>query len=707
MPSTRTSPAPATPAEEHLAVVRVDLGLDREFHYLIPPLLMGMVVAGARVRVGFGRRTVLGTVVSTQARSGSGVDPAALKPVIEVIGIGPLLTPPILCLAEWMASYYLCPLELVLRSVAPAVVQKRASMRRVAPRSDPELETAAAEIVPSLPLTLTPQQAVALDMVLAALSRPAPKPILIFGATGSGKTEVYLQAMDHVLKRGGGVIYLVPEISLTPQTIERLRARFDTLTPAGAGEGAAPVRSSFLAVLHSGLSQGERFREWQRIRAGEARLVVGARSAVFAPVKELGMIVVDEEHEHTYKQEESPCYHARDVAVVRGRLEGAVVVLGSATPSMESFHNVQQGKYEICRMPDRIDGRKLPKIRVVDMRREMLRQKGATIFSEPLKSAIQLRLERGEQVILYLNRRGYASAMLCKKCGYVAMCPHCTLSLAYHREEGRLLCHFCGFSQKVPTCCPKEGCGDPSIRYTGLGTEKLEEVTRRLFPHARLARMDSDSMSRRGECERTLLRFKMGRLDLLIGTQMIAKGLDFPRVTLVGIVYADAGLHLPDFRSGERTFQQITQVSGRAGRGEVEGEVIVQTFTPEHSAIQHGQRQDFEGFYKEEASFRKELNYPPFNHLTRIEFSSVQESKADHAAQAFRKLLEARFGDGLRLLGPCPAPIPRLRGSHRIHLLVRDGRRRGQKDALQSVLDGFPKGRDVLIKADVDPLQML
>ncbi len=702
--------------ESKIAVVRVDMRINREFSYLVPPDLLEQVVTGTRVRVPFGARKILGTVLATQSFSNDELptnpEPLEnLKPVLEVIGIPELLFPPLLRLAEWMSSYYLCPLDLALRSVAPAIVQKRGAMRRrVVPR-DPELDEATAALVPTRPLSLTPQQTTALEHITAATLVPHPKPILLFGVTGSGKTEVYLQAMDRVLKQGKGAILLVPEIALTPQTVERLRARFGSL-PSSAGntqqESVSTVtHSEILAVLHSGLTQGERFREWQRIRSGAARLVVGTRSAIFAPVEKLGLIVVDEEHENTYKQEENPRYHARDVAVMRGHLEGAVIVLGSATPSLESFYNNQCGKYDLCRMSERIDARKLPVIRVIDMRKEVVRQKGFSIFSEPLKVAIQLRLERGEQVILYLNRRGYASAMLCMKCGYVVTCPECSVSLTYHLREQKLKCHFCGFDQPVPQRCPEKTCGDPSIRYSGLGTEKLEEAVAKLFPHARMARMDSDTMTHRREYERTLLRFKMGKLDILLGTQMIAKGLDFPRVTLVGIVHADVGLHLPDFRSSERTFQQITQVAGRAGRGDVAGEVMVQTFTPHHSAIQFGRRHDFEGFYREEARFRQMLDYPPFNHLTKIECVSKQAIKAEFVAKHFRKVLEEHLGSSLRILGPAPAPRYKLRGKFRYHLLLRDSRRKLQKKTLQTLLSELPRRGDVRVFADVDPLQML
>jgi len=692
-------------SETKIASIRVDLSINREFDYMIPAQWTGQIIPGIRVKVPFGKRNVLGTVIEIKENTGSSEHD--LKSIIELVGSSAVLSPALMQLANWMATYYLAPLDLVLRTLTPAVVQKRNSIRAKKAVLDPELEEASASLVPTEPLPLTSQQKEAVDKILATRLTDQPKPILLFGITGSGKTEVYLQAMDRVLQDGKGAILLVPEIALTPQTVDRLRARFSKRVQDSVQGVVRVEKGGLLAVLHSGLSEGERFREWQRIRSGEARLVVGARSAVFAPVKELGLIIVDEEHEHTYKQEESPRYQARDVAVMRGHFEKSVVVLGSATPSLESFQNGLSGKYEICRMPERVDTRKLPKIAVVDMRQEILRQKGLCIFSQSLKSAIQLRLERGEQTILYLNRRGYASSMICKKCGYVAMCPECSVSLSYHRSEQKLKCHFCGLHQEAPTKCPQPDCRDPSIRYSGLGTEKLEEAVRKFFPHANVARMDSDTMTRRNDYERTLLRFKMGKTDILLGTQMIAKGLDFPRVTLVGIIYADVGLHLPDFRSGERTFQQITQVAGRAGRGDISGEVVVQTFTPTHSAIRFGRQQDFEGFFKDEIQFRKTLHYPPFNHLTKIECSSKQSSKAEFTAEQILKSLQTRIGSSLRALGPAPAPFQKLRGQFRFQLLLRDGRKKEIKEALQKILAEMPRKGDVKVIIDVDPLQML
>jgi len=471
-------------------------------------------------------------------------------------------------------------------------------------------------ILPTQPLPLNPEQAKALAAIMSAMdatNRPEKiseksserasgkektilpdlpsthsptRTFLLHGVTGSGKTEVYLQAIAHTLEQGKGAIVLVPEISLTPQTVERFKARF-----------SSGRLQTLVAVLHSHLSAGERHDEWHKIRQGRARIAIGARSAIFAPVTPLGLIIVDEEHENSYKQEESPRYHARDVAVVRGQMEGSTVVLGSATPSMESFYNCSKGKYALLEMIERADDKKMPLVRIVDMRQTMRKGKVIPIFSPQLHEAIARRLERREQTILFLNRRGYSTALQCPLCGYVAGCPNCSVSLTYHRQEQKLCCHICGHTEPVPKVCPNQKCRNPEIRYSGLGTQKVEETLRKLFPQARSVRMDSDALKRKDDYRRILGDFRTGKIDILVGTQMIAKGLHFPNVTLVGIIYADMALHQPDFRAGERTFQLLTQVAGRAGRGDVEGEVFVQAFTPFHPAIQYARRHDFAGFY--------------------------------------------------------------------------------------------------------------
>src|SRR5256886_418215 len=524
-------------------------------------------------------------------------------------------------------------------------------------------------ILPTQPLALNAEQAAALQKIIESIdaqpekagkresgkageqvcdasSSPArlptgpPAVFLLHGVTGSGKTEIYLQAIACALQQGRGAIVLVPEISLTPQTVERFKARFSF----------GPLRT-LVAVLHSHLSAGERHDEWHKIRQGRARIVIGARSAIFAPVDPLGLVIVDEEHEHTYKQEEAPRYHARDVAIVRGQMEGAIVVLGSATPSMESYYNCTKGKYTLLQLLERADDKKMPRVRVVDMRQTLRRGTVIPIFSPQLKEAIAQRLERREQTILFLNRRGYSTALQCPLCGYVAGCPNCSVSLTYHRQEQKLCCHICGHTETVPKLCPNQKCRNPEIRYSGIGTQKVEETLRKLFPHARSVRMDSDALKRKDDYRRILGDFRTGKIDILVGTQMIAKGLHFPNVTLVGIIYADLSLHQPDFRAGERTFQLLTQVSGRAGRGEVEGEVVVQAFTPFHPAIQYARRHDFAGFYEQEIEFREQLKYPPISRAALLTLKGRNEEKVRLSADHVRKEIEKLAGRGSQKVG--------------------------------------------------------
>jgi primosomal protein N' (replication factor Y) len=576
-------------------------------------------------------------------------------------------------------------------------------------------------ILPTQPLPLNAEQASAFAQItqameqLAANPGPAKRPplptdyglrithygsrstFLLHGVTGSGKTEVYLQAIAHALKQGKGAIVLVPEISLTPQTVERFKARFSS----------GPIKT-LVAVLHSHLSAGERHDEWHKIRQGRARIVIGARSAIFAPVDPLGLIVVDEEHEHSYKQEEAPRYHARDVAVKRGLDEGAVVVLGSATPSLESFYNTQKGKYALLELRSRVDDQKLPLVRVVDMRNEARDNKGVPIFSRALREAITQRLERREQVMLFLNRRGYASSMLCPKCGYVAECPNCSLALTYHRRLEKICCHICGHSAAAPTVCPERRCQSPAIRYLGLGTEKVEETLGKLFPKANIARMDSDAMKRKEDFRRILGNFRTGKIDILVGTQMIAKGLHFPNVTLVGIIYADLSLHMPDFRAGERTFQLLTQVAGRAGRGDVEGEVFVQSFTPFHPAIQYARRHDFNGFYEQEIEFRAQLKYPPVTRAAMLTLKGRNEEKGKFLAEHLAREIETNLRDmkDLVLAGPAPAPLLRAETFYRHQIMLRTQRMSHLSLKLPAVLQKLPLPEDVRLIVDIDPVSL-
>ena len=680
----------------------------------------------------------------------------SLKPILKVIGAQSLVTPRVLELARWMAEYYCCAPETALKSVLPDAVRKEQegwrerlfvrllpvndgkpeltrrqaevfhvieehrsiamqellrltgttaqTVRRledkglveVAPQISERDPYANAQIIPTQPLDLNAEQAEALRQILASMDGEEKKTFLLNGVTGSGKTEVYLQAIAHALELGKGAIVLVPEISLTPQTVERFKARF-----------SSGPQQTLVAVLHSHLSAGERHDEWHKIRQGRARIVIGARSAIFAPVEPLGLVVVDEEHEHSYKQEEAPRYHARDVAVVRGQREGAVVVLGSATPSLESFYNVERGKYAVLELRHRADDKRMPVVRVQDMRTECRKDKGVPIFSTRLKEAIRNRLENGEQTILFLNRRGFATSMQCPECGFVAECPNCSLSLTYHRREQALRCHICGHGARAPGQCPE--CRSRAIRFHGLGTEKVEDVLGKLFPDATIRRMDSDTLKRKEDYRRILGDFRRGKIDILVGTQMIAKGLHFPRVTLVGIVYADTGLHLADFRAGERTFQLLTQVAGRAGRGDVEGEVIVQSFTPFHPAIQFARRHDFAGFYDAEMEFRGQLKYPPYTRAAMLTLRGRNEEKVAFSADHLKKAIEpmARAISDLVLAGPAPAPLLRAEAFYRYQIMLRTGQMSALSRRLAEVTAGLSLPEEVTLTVDIDPMNLM
>ena len=542
-----------------------------------------------------------------------------------------------------------------------------------------------------------------LDVQASAPAPPSSPPVprsstfLLHGVTGSGKTEVYLQAIAHALEQGKGAIVLVPEISLTPQTVERFKARFSS----------GPLQT-LVAVLHSHLSAGERHDEWHKIRQGRARIAIGARSAIFAPVEPLGLIVVDEEHEHSYKQEEAPRYHARDVAIVRGQMEGAVVVLGSATPSLESYYNCGKGKYTLLRLPERADDKKLPVVRIVDMRQTVRPGKGVPLFSPQLKEAIARRVEQKEQVILFLNRRGYSTSLQCPLCGYVAECPNCSVSLTYHRHENKLCCHICAHVAPVPAVCPNEKCRNPAIRYSGVGTQKVEATLAKLFPQARVVRMDSDSLKRKEDYRRILGDFRVGKIDILVGTQMIAKGLHFPNVTLVGIIYADLALHQPDFRAGERTFQLLTQVAGRAGRGDIEGEVFVQAFTPFHPAIQFARRHDFEGFYEQEMEFREQLKYPPVGRIALLTLKGRNEEKVKFSADYLKHELEKAVGSikDLVIAGPAPAPLAKAETYYRYQIMLRAPRMATLSQRLALLIRSLTLPEDVTLAVDIDPVNL-
>jgi primosomal protein N' (replication factor Y) len=739
-----------------IARVTLEMAMGREFDYLVPDEWAGRVEVGTRVKVPFGSRELLGCVTALPESSPF----PNLKPILKIIGAQSQVTPKILQLSRWIAEYYCCSPEVALKAVLPVSVRKEREGWReqlyvrllAVPGESPKLSSrqetvlkllepgrdmalqellkragttaqtvrrledkglveislriserdpyAREAILPTQPLTLSAEQAVALKEIVGAMegNPEGRKPFLLHGVTGSGKTEVYLQAIARALKRGMGAIVLVPEISLTPQTVERFKARF-----------SAGPHPTLVAVLHSHLSGGERHDEWHKIRQGRARIVIGARSAVFAPVEPLGLIIVDEEHEYSYKQGEMPRYHARDVAVVRGRMEGAVVVLGSATPSMESFYNVQKGKYRLLQLPSRADDRKLPVVRVLDMRMAAKIDKGPPIFSPKLLEAMTQRLERHEQTLLFLNRRGYASSLQCPVCGYVAECPHCSISLTYHRQEERLRCHICAYETPAPVVCPEPKCKNPAIRYSGLGTERVEATLIKLFPHARIRRMDSDTLKRKEDYRNILGDFRTGKIDILVGTQMIAKGLHFPNVTLVGIIYADQSLHIPDFRAGERTFQLLTQVSGRAGRGDVEGEVFVQAFTPFHPAIQYARRHDFASFYEQEIEFRQQLSYPPITRIALLTLKGRNEEKVKFLSEHVRRELgsiQTAIPD-LIVAGPAPAPLAKAETYYRYQIMLRARQMPRLSHELAALVKRLEMPDEVTLSVDVDPVDLM
>ncbi len=735
--------------------VIIDRAIHRELDYSVPETLSERVGVGSRVRVPFRDKSALGTVVATLEQS----EAEGIRPIEAIVGEAPIMSEPLVELARWMSTYYCCPIETVMRSLLPQVIRRAEigwkkqlfvqparkidneeieQLRRRAPRQAELLEAisrldapiSAAQLLRKMSLDnqtlrglvkrgfaelreqavvrdphgdeqfiatsdleLNEEQVLALKQITEALHSPeSARPILLHGVTGSGKTEIYLQAIDATLARGHSAIVLVPEISLTPQTVERFKGRFAEAQDA-------------VAVLHSHLSEGERHDEWHKIHSGRARIVIGARSAVFAPLKNLGLIIVDEEHETTYKQEEAPRYHARDVAVVRAKIEKCVAVLGSATPSLESYHNATTGKYRLATLTQRVDNRQMPVMRIVDLRQERRKEKAIAILSEKLRSAIADRLEKREQTILFLNRRGFSTSLLCSDCGEARNCPNCSVALTFHRHVARLSCHLCGHAAAVPKKCP--ACGKDALIYAGFGTEKVESTVAHIFPNATVRRMDADSMTRKQAYRDTLLHFRAGKIDILVGTQMIAKGLHFPNVTLVGIINADLALHLPDFRAGERTFQLLTQVAGRAGRGETPGEVFVQTYTPFSPSIQFARHHDFPGYFQQELEFRERCDFPPFKHTILITVRSAHEARAKFSAETLARRLKEALGPEFILGDAAPAPLEKLQGQFRFHILMRGEAIVRLSRLVRETLDKLPFPEDVAVVVDVDPYQLL
>lgn len=529
---------------------------------------------------------------------------------------------------------------------------------------------------------LTPEQEAAARRICQSIDRREGRGFLLFGVTGSGKSEVYWRAIEHVVSRGGQAMVLLPEIALTTQLVRQLRGRLGGL----------------VAVIHSALSLGERFDEWRRIAKGEARVVVGPRSAAFAPLEDLDLIVMDEEQDGSYKQDHMPHYHARAVVEERAKETGATVVYVSATPSVETFYRAQVGDLELLELKERIFGAPLPEVSVVDMREEESR-----IASERLKEALAERLAKGEQAILFVNRRGYAGTIICRECGFVLKCPNCEVTLTLHRETKSMLCHHCGYRERPPRVCPN--CEGVRLTGIGVGTEQVMEWVMRSFPSARVARFDRDVMMRKGEHVRVIEGMERGEIDILVGTQLVAKGHHFPKVTLVGVVNADVALHLPEFRAAERAFQILVQVAGRAGREELPGEVIIQTYNPEHYAVQAASRQDYRAFYEREISYREELRYPPFSHLANVVAQGEEEEEARWAAERVAEFVPR--SEGVEVLGPAPCPIPRIRGKWRWHFLIKAPSAEVRSWALKAALGAAPRAAVERVFVDVDPVSLL
>ena len=733
--------------------------MDKPLGYRVPRSLREKAVPGTLARIPLGRRQTLGMIVESDCEAD--LPHHQLKMVLDLPHPVPIMTPALLELARWMRTYYGASVQNVLETMIPGAVRSGArakteklvsaagkleveeleALKRRAPKqaelyafvaqqfqpqkkslilsrlnASPAAYTALLkkgllkeeqrevarvayadelgemEYASAQEVILNEEQAVAAESVLASMRTEKFTTHLLYGITGSGKTEVYIAAMEEALKAGKSVLFLVPEVALTPQTVGRLRSRF-------AGQADAHA-----VVWHSNLSDGERLDAWMALASGKARVVVGARSAVFAPLPNLGMIIVDEEHEPAYKQDETPRYHGRDVAVYRAYLENVVCVLGSATPSLESYRNVKRGKYKLNRLTKRIDDRQLPVMHTVDMRREVMRTRKPVTISNILAEKMRERFERGEQTILFINRRGYNASMICRECGHVEECQHCSVPMTYHRSDETLKCHLCGHETAAPWRCPS--CRSDQIRGKGSGTQRIEDVAKRILPNARIVRIDTDTMSRKRLFREILAEFRTGKIDLLVGTQMIAKGLDFPNVTLVGLVDADLSLHVPDFRANERTFQLLVQVSGRAGRGDLSGEVVVQTFTPHAEPIQFARRGEVDAFMEIEAESREQFQYPPYRHLIRHIFRSRNADKAIFFAEQFARKMEQRMGKRIEMRGPTPCAIEKMKGQYRFHIWYFTRNVSALIKELRSIESEIPVPKDVIHVYDVDPFSV-
>lgn len=699
-------------SSKNFAEVVFGVPINRVFLYKVPEKLKSLCKKGVRVFAPFGRRNLIGYIVGHQDKAD-----IETKEIIEILDDEPVVNEDMLKFTRWISDYYLCPWGEVIESAMPEwvdvkIVNKR-EIRRVKERGKPapagskqegqgargkgqELQLATHN------LQLTTHQENALKKIQDNIERNEHHVFLLHGVTGSGKTEVYIRAAAEVLKKGQKVIVMVPEITLTLQLFQRFLKIF----------------CNRLAILHSGLTQRERYNEWMKARNNEVDIVIGARSAVFAPFENIGLIIVDEEHDTAYKQDTNPRYNGRDIAIVRGKLSEAVVILGSATPSMESFYNSQTGKYEYLHLPDRIDKKTLPSIEIVDI-------KGGDIISERLKSEMEKRIENNEQTLLFINRRGSATFIQCSDCGYVWRCKNCSVSLTHHKKDNLCVCHYCGYSETVSDTCPQ--CKGYTINYKGRGTQKIEDEIRALFPNSNIERMDRDTVRKRGEAGRILKGIDERSIDILIGTQMIAKGHDYPGITLVGIVSADESLNIPDFRASERTFQLITQVAGRAGRGDIKGDVILQTYNPDHYSVKCAKEYDFIGFYNQEGMLREALNYPPYSKMVSFRIEGSNEKRVEQFSHNFGKILDELIGGDNPLsppllrgnegvvekLGPSKAIIYKIRNKYRWQIILKSKKIGNLKKIVSKAteeakikLQKTSKG-NIKLDIDIDPINLL
>lgn len=731
------------------ASVLLNIGLKQALDYGVLDEHAGIVQEGSLVQVPL--RGVLQTGIVVQVQDESKIK--RVLPIKKVLSNEPLMTAKLFELAVWMGRYYQTPLSKVLKLFFPKSVRKNMGhkeqlavsrlktkeeirvfcldMRGKKPKQvqlldhmlkvegdillTELLEKAQAsrstvkaliekgllkasktiidrnplehaEFFPSKPKILNDEQQGALEEIKAHISSNLFKVDLLHGVTGSGKTEVYLQAIQHVLDLGKTALMLVPEIALTTQTIEKFKGRF----------------KEKIAILHHRLSEGERFDEWYAIRKGKAPIVIGARSAVFAPLENIGIVIVDEEHEQSYKQtEDMPTYQARDLAVMRGKIHNACVLLGSATPSFESYRNAKCGKYNLLELHNRVESKPLPKVKLVDMRLEFEKAGGYTTFSDPLLSGIKKRFEKGEQVLLFLNRRGYHTTLLCGGCGEVVNCPHCEIALTFHLKEDCLTCHLCDYQTAPPRTCPK--CKDQTFKFKGVGTEKIERQLKRIFPAIRTLRMDADTTKHTGSYEKLYYGFRNHKADVLIGTQMVAKGLHFPNVTLVGVLNCDNQLNLPDFRASETSFQLLTQVAGRAGRGEVPGEVIVQTFNLDNPILKLAVNQDYLKFYEHEISSRELFNFAPFIHLVKITFKGKSEEKTLKYAEQVESFLKRLSRNTFETHSPLPCGYPKIKEYYRFQILIKCQKISLLSPCLKQIEGWIKKPSDVRVLIDVDP----